>query len=235
MRRIHFAHHAQHIAMVFDERLVILQCQRHAHVLRVTGAFDQRLAAPTPDFLLGEFLMHDGPVVFRDVVAGELRMARDAPPGEEHAEILRSHVGGHADQLAQVTDLGLAHFGHGIAEVVVGGNAEDFDAFALGDAQQFVALVLRPVERISVRSLAVNLHAVVAEFLCGANKLRQGESFATIPAAEVSDAVESDFHRVSFQLLEFPPGPENRIVHEGAIRWMAERSVVVTELDEDHF
>ena len=42
----------QDVAVIFDERLVILQRERYAHVFRVTGALNQRLATPTPDFLL---------------------------------------------------------------------------------------------------------------------------------------------------------------------------------------
>src|ERR1022692_736375 len=141
----------------------------------------------------------------------------------------------HADQLAHVADLSLAHFGNGIAEVVVGGDTEDFDAFALGDAQQFLAFVLRPVERIAMRPLAVDLNAIVTEFFRRMDELWQGERLAAIPAAEIGDAIESNFHKVSFGSLEFSGGPENGIMNERTIRGMPERSVIVTELDEHHF
>src|SRR5204862_6759327 len=53
---------------------------------------------------------------------------------------------------------------------------------------------LRPVEWIAVRLLAADLYAVAAKFFCGANEFGQSEGFAAIPATEVSDAIESNFH-----------------------------------------
>src|SRR5262249_3147176 len=92
------------------------------------------------------------------------------------------------------TDLRLAHFGHGIAEIVIGGNGVNLDAFAVRQALQFLAARLRPVERVAVRPFAINLDAVVAELFRGANEFRQSERFAAIPAAQIRNAVESDFH-----------------------------------------
>ena len=86
--------------MIVDERLVVLEGERHPGVAGVAGALDQGLAAPAPDLLGGELLVDDRPVALGDVVGGELRVARDAPPGEEHAQGRCAEVGRHADQLA---------------------------------------------------------------------------------------------------------------------------------------
>src|SRR4030095_13007709 len=111
-----------------------------------------------------------------------------------------------SNQFAHETDLSFAHFGNGVAEIVVGGHAVNFDPFAARAALQLLTTLLRPVERIAVRPLAINLHAVIAKLFCSANEFRQSESFAAIPAAEVGNCIESNFHKVSLGYLSFPPG-----------------------------
>src|SRR6266478_1346691 len=69
--RIHLAHHSQHVVMILNDWFVILQCQRHAHLPGVSGTLDQALAAPTPDFLFGEFFVDDWPISFSNVVSGQ--------------------------------------------------------------------------------------------------------------------------------------------------------------------
>ena len=122
--------------MVGDERLVVLEGERHAGVTGVAGTFDQRVAAPVPDLLGRELRVDDRPVTLGDVVRGELRMTRHPPPGQEHAEGRRPEVGRHADEVADRADLGLAHLGHGVAEVVVGGDGVDLEPLALGPARR---------------------------------------------------------------------------------------------------
>ena len=78
--------HPQDVVVILDERLVILQGQRHPGVAGVAGALDQGLAAPAPDLLGREFLVDDRPVALGDVVGGQLRVARHAPPGQEDAQ-----------------------------------------------------------------------------------------------------------------------------------------------------
>src|ERR1041385_8468271 len=218
--------------VILDEWLVILERERHTHLPGVSGALDQTLAAPAPDLPFGKFFVDDGPIPFSNVVSGKLRMPCDAPPREEDAQMFCAQVSRHPDQLAHKTDLSLTHFRDRVAEIVVGGDPENLDAFAARQALQFLATSLRPIERIAVRSLAVDLDAVVAECFCGANEFRQGKGFPAIPAAEVGDAIESDFHKGQFVSSEFAGRPENRIVHERAIRWMAKRGMIVTELNE---
>src|SRR5206468_3473336 len=180
--------------VILDHGFVILERQCHAHVPGILSTLDQTLAAPAPDFFLRESFVDDRPIPFSDVVGGQLWMARDSPPGEEHAEMFRAQVGGHSDQIAHETDLGLTHFGDRVAEVVIGGDAVNLDSFAARQTLQFLATSPGPVQRITVRTLAIDLYAVVSEFFCGANEFGQSEGFAAIPATEVSDAIESNFH-----------------------------------------
>jgi len=60
---------------------------------------------------------------------------------------------------------------------------------------------------VAMRPLAINFHAVVAELFGGANEFRQSKGFAAIPAAEVGDAIESNFI-IRFQSFEFSSSPE---------------------------
>src|SRR5256885_640846 len=109
--------------------------------------------------------------------------------------MFRAQVGSHANQIVYEANLSLTHLGHGIAEIVIGSDAVNLDTFSGGKALQFLATSLRPVEWIAMRSLAIDLNAVVAEFLGRTNEFRQREGFAAIPAAEVGDAVKSNFHK----------------------------------------
>src|SRR6266496_1940000 len=147
--------------------------------------------------------------------------------------MFRVQVRSHSNQFAHETDLSLTHFGDRIAEIVVGGDAVNLDAFAARQPLQFLATGLRPVERIAVRPLTIDLHAVVAEFFGGTNEFRQSEGFAAIPAAEIGDAIESNFHKGMSGLFEFCRGPENRVMNQRAVRRMTKRRMVVTELNED--
>jgi hypothetical protein len=138
--------------------------------------------------------MHDGPIAFSDVVSGQLRMPCDAPPGEEHAQMFRAQVGSHSSQLAHETDLSLTHFRDRVAEIVIGGDGVDLNSFAVRHGPQLFASPRRPVEGIAVRSLAVNLHAIIAKSACGFDQFRKSQGFAPIPGAEIGDAIESEFH-----------------------------------------
>ena len=100
--------------VILDDRAVILQRQRDAGIAGVAGALDQRLAAPTPDFLVREWLVDDRPKALGNVVGGELRMSRDSPPGQEDTQRWRPEIGRHADEVAHEADLGLTYLGHAI-------------------------------------------------------------------------------------------------------------------------
>ena len=195
VRRIHLPDHPQQVVVVVDERLVVLEGEGDPGVARVAGALDQGLAAPAPDLLGGELLVDDRPVALGDVVGGELRVAGHAPPGEEHAEGRGAEVGRHPDQVADHADLRLADLGHGVAEVVVRGDGVDLDPLAVGPGAQVAAAGRRPVERVAVRALAVDLDPVVAVLLGPGDHLREREGLAAVPEAQVGDAVESDLHR----------------------------------------
>src|SRR6266480_1321186 len=108
--------------------------------------------------------------------------------------MFRAQVGSHSNQLVHEADLRLTHLGNRVAEIVIGSDAVNLDAFAARQAVQFLATSLRPVEWIAVRSLAVDLYAVVAKLFRGADEFRQGQGLAPIPAAEIGDAIESEFH-----------------------------------------
>src|SRR6267143_618099 len=159
---------------------MILERQRDAHLPGVSGALDQALAAPAPDFLFREFSVDDGPIPFSNVVSGQLRMPGDAPPGEEHAQMFRAQVGSHSNQLAHETDLSLTHFGDRVAEIVIGSDTVNLDAFSDGEALQFLATSLRPVERIAMRPLAINFHAVIAKSAGGFDQFRKSQGFTPI-------------------------------------------------------
>jgi len=80
-------------------------------------------------------------------------------------------------------DLSLPDFWHGIAEVVVRCDSEDFDTFPVRKPAAVPALRLRPVERVGVRALAVELDAVVTEITGGLDEFGQGERFTAIPSS----------------------------------------------------
>jgi hypothetical protein len=87
MGRVHFFDHPQNIVVISDDGRMILKGQRDPGIARVSGAFDQAVAAPSPDFLIREFLVHDGPESLGDPVGGQLRMFGDPPPGQKHPKI----------------------------------------------------------------------------------------------------------------------------------------------------
>ncbi len=85
---------------------------------------------------------------------------------------------------------------------------------------QLAASGRRPIERIAVRPLAVDLDPVIAVLLGPGDHLGQGESLAAIPEAQVGDAVESQFHRDSFLVVCATANngpPEARPGHDAAV------------------
>ena len=129
----------KHVAVVFDDRLVVLERQRNAVIGRILGRFHHPFAAPLPDFLAGKRLVRHLPKPARDVVAAELRVSRHAGPGQEHAERLRAQVGRHPQQFSHIGYLALAVLGNGTAEIVVSGHGIEFDPFPVGELSQFPA------------------------------------------------------------------------------------------------
>ncbi len=80
---------------------------------------------------------------------------------------------------------------HRAAEIVVGGHSVDLDSFILRDAPQAAAAFGRHVERVAVRTLAVDLDALVAKPARSLDHLLNGERSAAIPDAAVRDAVKA--------------------------------------------
>src|SRR5262249_12548781 len=93
MRRGDLAYHAEEVVVVVDERLVVLEGQRHPGVAGVAGALDEGVAAPAPDLLGRELLVDYGPVTLGDLISGELRVTGHAPPGQEDTQGRGAEVG----------------------------------------------------------------------------------------------------------------------------------------------
>src|SRR5437660_2505317 len=117
---------------------------------------EQRLAAPAPNLLSGKLLVNDRPEVLHDIVGCQLWMPSDAPPGQKDAQMLCAQIGSHTDELAQVSDLCLAHFRCRAAKIVVRRHCVNLDPFAFGHGSQLLAPPRGPVERIAMRPLAIN-------------------------------------------------------------------------------
>src|ERR1019366_6131746 len=105
----------------------------------------------------------------------------------------RTQVGGHAHEVAEVNQLGLAMLGDGAAEIVVAGNGVDLDALIGGGLADLLAGNLKQVERVAGGAFAVNLDALVAELTGTADDLLDSKGIAAVPDATVGDAVEADF------------------------------------------
>jgi hypothetical protein len=84
-------------------------------------AFLSANSTPTSDFFVREFLVNAGPKIFHDTVAGQSRVASDAPPRKD-AEVFRTEAGSHSDEIAQVRNLRFTHFRRWDTEIVVGGD-----------------------------------------------------------------------------------------------------------------
>ena len=162
---------------------------------RVPRRLHQALAAPRPRLLRRERLVGLLPHRLGDVVpAAALAQQRHAGPGQEDAQHLRPEVRGHADEVAHVGELALPVLRDRAAEVVVRGDGVDLDAAIVGVPQEVLAARLRPVERVAVRALPVDLHALVPVLLRPVDHLLQGQGTPAVPHAEVGDAVEADLH-----------------------------------------
>ncbi len=129
-------------------------------------------------------------------------MSRDSPPGQEDTQRRRPEIGRHADEVAHEADLGLANLGHRAAKVVVGRHRKDVDAFSVGKGTKLAAAWRRPIERIAVRPLAVDFDSVIAILLGSTDHGREWQSLTAVPESQVSDAVESQFHRNSSLRLQ---------------------------------
>src|SRR5882724_2738105 len=121
-------------------------------------------------------------------------MSSDAPPRRKDTQMLCAEIRGHADEIAQVSDLRLTNFRGRAAKVVVGGYCVNLDSFALGDRAQVLAAARRPIQWISMRTFAVNLDPVIAKSPGSFDQFRQGQWFTSIPEAKIRDAIESEFH-----------------------------------------
>ena len=153
--------------------------------------------------------------------------------------MLGAHVRRHADEFVDETNLGFPNLGNWVAEIVIGGYPEDFDPLAVCNPLQLLAACLGPIQWVPVGPLAVDFNAVVAKSAGRAYEFRQGEGFAPIPATEVGDAIQSNFHAfVRMDLrgvsVQFSRGPKNRVVYQCAVRRMLAGRVIVPELYKHH-
>src|SRR5258706_316279 len=155
---------------------------------------EQRLAAPAPNLLGGELLMNDRPQALHDIVACQMWMPGDAPPGQKDAQMLCPKMGSHSDEVAQVGDLCLAHLRCGATKIVVRCHCVNLYPFAFSHGAQLLAPLSGPVEWIAMGPLAINLHTVIAKSPGGFDQLRKGQRFTLVPDPQVSNAIESEFH-----------------------------------------
>ena len=194
MRRIDVADHAQHVVGAVGHRRVVLQRERDAGVAGEARGLGQARAAPFPGFCRLDAEMRLAPELPRDQVGGAFRRQRHAGPRREHAQRLRAEIRGHANQVAHVHELALAVLRDRAAEVVVRRDGVDLDARVVRPPLQVAAARARQIDRVAVRPLAVDLHAVVAEPRGPLDQLLEGQRRSAIPEAEVGDAVEAEFH-----------------------------------------
>src|SRR5271155_4727659 len=85
-------------------------------------------------------------------------------------------------------------FRYGTAEVVIPGDRIDLQALIGGSFAQILAASFWQIERIPVRTLAIDFHAVISELRSAVDHLLRGQSIATIPNAPVCDAIEADLN-----------------------------------------
>jgi hypothetical protein len=96
--------------------------------------------------------------------------------------------------MSHVADLGFTNFGHRVAEIVIGGDAENLDTRTVGNGAQLAASTRRPVERASMRPLTVDLEPVVSVAPGPVDTFGQRKRFSAIPEPQVGDGVEPEFH-----------------------------------------
>ena len=145
---------------------------------RPAGTFGKAVTAAIPRCVVAGFVLRDAPDAPRGVVAAAVRTKRDAGPGAEHAQHRRAEIGGHANQRPDVGQLGFAMLGNRTAEIVIGGHGVNRYAGIRRTATQLVAARGRQVQRIAVRPLAVDLHAVVAELARAIDQLLRASARA---------------------------------------------------------
>ena len=148
--------------MVGDYWRMVLERQRDAVLGRPAGTLDESFTAPGPCRGFAGFVLGDAPDALRDVVSSPVLTERDAGPGAEHPQHRRTEIGGHANQLLHVGELRLAMLRDRAGEIVVRGDGINRHAGIRRAQPQLAAARRRQIERVSMRPLAVDLHAVVA-------------------------------------------------------------------------
>jgi len=108
-------------------------------------------------------------------------MPRHSPPREEDAQRLASQICCHADQISTEANLRLANLRDRMAEIVVRSHAKDLNSFPCCDGSQFLTSRSGPIERISVRSFAVDFHPIIAEFASGFDQFGKAQRFPAVP------------------------------------------------------
>jgi hypothetical protein len=141
-----------------------------------------------------------GGQVFRQAVGD-----RHPRPGGEHAQDGRAEIRRHPDQVAHVKQLALPVLGNRAAEVVVRGNGVDLDPRVVRAGTQLGATRLRHVGRVTVRPLAVDFDALVAEALRPPDDLFDRQRRPAVPETEIRDAVEPDLHGGIIADSQLPP------------------------------
>lgn len=180
--------------MRIDDRRMVLQRQRHAGVCGVAGALGERFTAPLPHAIARESLARFGLYLTRGVVPANAVLDRDPRPRGEYAHNRSAEIRGHSNQIADIGDLGFAMLRNRAAEIVIRRDSINLDAFTGGKGAKLAAAFARPVQRIPVGALAVDLDAVVAIFARAGKEALERKRFAAVPQSGIRNAVQSDLY-----------------------------------------
>src|SRR5262249_38971776 len=98
-------------------------------------------------------------------------------------------------ELAHHQQLTFPVFGYRAGEVVVRGDTGDLQTLALYEAPHSVTSPWIQIHRIAMRTLAVQLDAVIPVVLRPLDDLLKGQGRTVVPDSHVADGVETDLHR----------------------------------------
>ena len=182
--------------MVRDYRRMILERQRHAVLGRPPRTLEESFTAPGPCRCFTGFVLGDTPDALRNIVPAPVLTERDPGPGAEHPQHRRTEIRSHANELLHIRELRLTMLRDRAGEIVVRRDGIDRHAGIVRAEPQLAAARRRQIERVAMRPLAVDLHALVAVLSRAIDDLLQRQGGAAVPDAQIRDAVEADFHFV---------------------------------------
>lgn len=133
--------------------------------------------------------MYGSPERSRNIVTGHPLPFGRTRPGQEYAHGSGAQVRSHANAFAHVKNLHLEMLSDGAGEVVVGGDAVDFHALAVGDAAQFAAAGRRHVD-VAMWPLDVDLHSVIAIVAPAPQDSLEQRRVAAVPDAQKGNGVK---------------------------------------------